>query len=167
MTAETKSLTVAIDDVSILMAALNKQDVTFVSYDGEKLVGPAIVIDRISALDLPALRKSTLLAYAAMKRYNLETGGTTINGMEVATDRQSQQMLSAAFNMAQSNPDFTTMWKGPNGNFTQLNAEQIIGIAQAVGQFVASCFAAEAAVVSQINAGNYTTRAHVDAAMVV
>jgi uncharacterized protein DUF4376 len=113
------------------------------------------------------LSKDQLLAYAAARRYHVETGGITLNGVSVATDRQSQAMLSAAFNMVQQNPQFTTMWKGPDGNFAQLTAQQILGIAQAVGLHVAACFAAEAAVVAKINSGDYTTESHINAALVV
>ncbi|WP_276486008.1 DUF4376 domain-containing protein [Bradyrhizobium zhanjiangense] len=84
-----------------------------------------------------------------------------------ATDRQSQAMLNAAFNLAPQSPKFFTMWKGADGNFTQLNAEQIVAVAQAVGAFVATCFAAEAAAASGINSGAIITRAQVDSAIVV
>jgi hypothetical protein len=108
-----------------------------------------------------------LKAYAAARRWLVETGGVVIGGIKVATDRESQSMLNAAYNLAQGNPSFSTMWKGADGNFNVVNAETMIALAQTVGAFVASCFTAEAAVVNGINAGNITTIAQVDAAIVV
>lgn len=113
------------------------------------------------------LSKDMLLAYAADRRYQIETQGMTLNGQEISTDRTTQAMLSAAYNMAKDNPNFTTMWKGADGNFTLLDANSIIAIAQAVGARVAACFAAEAAVVAKIKSGDYTTEAHVDNALIV
>ncbi|RXG93032.1 DUF4376 domain-containing protein [Bradyrhizobium zhanjiangense] len=162
-----KSIQMDAETASAAVRALSATEADLVSFDGESLVGPDAIIDSVAALDIAALKKSDLLAYAAARRFAVENGGTTINGLSVSTDRQSQAMLNAAFNMAKENPNFSTMWKGVDGNFTQLTAEQIVAIAQAVGAFVANCFAAEAAVVNGINAGNITTRAQVDSAIVV
>lgn len=104
-----------------------------------------------------------LKAYTAAKRFNIETGGTTINGTLIATDRESQAMISGAFNMATNNPSFTTQWKNDDGTFTALTAAQIISLAVAVGNFVSSCFSKEATTVAAITAGTITTTAQVDA----
>jgi len=116
---------------------------------------------------VPIMSKDELTAHAAARRYHVETSGVTISGIKIATDRESQSMLNAAYNIAQGNPQFSTMWKGADGSFTQVNAETMIALAQAVGAFVASCFAAEAAVALKIKTGDITTTAQIDAAIVV
>jgi hypothetical protein len=111
--------------------------------------------------------KDELKAHAAAQRYKVETGGISIGGVSVATDRESQAMLNAAYNIAQGNPQFQTMWKGSDGTFNALDAPTVIALAQAVGAFVAACFSAEAAVAAKITAETITTYAEVDAALVV
>jgi len=162
-----KSIPMDIDTVSLVSTQFSAADRDALAFDGSNLTGPDEVIDRVAALDLAALRKADLIAYAASRRYAVETGGTTINGVAVATDRASQAMLNAAYNIAAGNAQFSTMWKGVDGAFTSIDAPTLIAMAQAVGMFVAACFSAEAAVVNGINAGNITTKAQIDAAIVV
>lgn len=119
------------------------------------------------AAPVPIPSKDELIAHAAARRYIVETGGITVAGVNVATDRESQSMLNAAYNIAQGNAQFSTMWKGADGNFTQIDAPTLIALAQAVGAFVASCFAAEAAAVMKIKTGDFTSVAQIDAAIVV
>jgi hypothetical protein len=107
---------------------------------------------------------SDLTAYAAAARYTKETGGITVSGMPVATDRASQAMINAAYNMAKNDGTFTTKWKNPDGSFTALNATTIIAIAVAVGNHVSACFAKEADIVAGISAATIVTMADVDAA---
>ncbi len=38
-----------------------------------------------------------LVAYAAAKRFAVETGGLSVNGLTVATDRDSQSMIANAY----------------------------------------------------------------------
>jgi hypothetical protein len=120
-----------------------------------------------SAPAMPVPSKDELKAYAANRRYEVETGGATIGGINVATDRESQAMLNAAYNIAQGNPQFTTMWKGADGTFNAIDAATVIALAQAVGAYVGACFGAEAAVVAKIEAETITTVAEIDAALVV
>jgi hypothetical protein len=97
--------------------------------------------------------KAQLKAYSASVRYKKETGGTTVNGTIVATDRESQSMLNGAFNMAMKDSTFTTQWKGADGTFTQLNASAINALASGVGAHVSVCFAKEAEVAAAIDGG--------------
>lgn len=103
-----------------------------------------------------------LAAYAAQRRFEVETGGITVGGQAVATDRASQAMVTGAYVEAQGNAAFTTQWKQPDGSFVLLTATQIIAIGQAVRGHVAGCFAAEAEVVAAITAHTATTWADVD-----
>jgi hypothetical protein len=99
-----------------------------------------------------------LSVYAASKRYEKETGGITLNGIPIATDRQSQAMITGAYNYVQVNAAATIKWKAENG-FVELNAAQITALALAVGAHVQACFAKEAEVVAD---ANITTTEQVD-----
>jgi hypothetical protein len=117
----------------------------------------------LAAVDIVPPR---LLNYAARKRRQGEQAGITVGGVPVATDRESQAMLTGAAVMAQANPSFSTQWKGPDGVFVTLSATQIVALAEAVAMHVATCFATEAGVVEGINANprTITTTEQIDAA---
>ncbi|NEI71316.1 DUF4376 domain-containing protein [Rhizobium lusitanum] len=103
-----------------------------------------------------------LYAYAASKRYAVETGGIVINGMSVMTDRGSQSLITGAYNYVQANPEVTVKFKTAAG-FVELTAAQMTAIANAVGAHVQAAFAAEGEVNSRIVAGTITTTAEIDA----
>lgn len=103
-----------------------------------------------------------LYAYAATKRYAVETGGIVIDTMRVMTDRQSQSLITGAYNYVQANPEVTVKFKTAAG-FVELTAAQMTAIANAVGAHVQASFAAEGEVDKQIIAGTTTTTAEVDA----
>ena len=105
-----------------------------------------------------------LAAYAAQKRWEKENGGIVVGGVHIATDDRSKVMISGARVAAQGNPDFVTEWKGGDGSFVTIDAATIIIISDAMLQHVSNCFALEAQVLGQINAGTITTVAEVDAA---
>jgi len=84
-----------------------------------------------------------LVALAASARFKKETGGITVIGIPIATDRESQAMLNGAFNFVQVNSTATIKWKSDAG-FVELTAAQIMGLALAVGTHVQACFAKEA-----------------------
>lgn len=102
-----------------------------------------------------------LYAYAAIKRYAVETGGVVIDGMHVMTDRQSQSLITGAYNYVQANPDVTVKFKTAAG-FVELTAAQMTAIANAVGAHVQASFAAEGEVDKQIIAGTITTTSEID-----
>ncbi|MBB3381812.1 MULTISPECIES: DUF4376 domain-containing protein [unclassified Rhizobium] len=103
-----------------------------------------------------------LYAYAASKRYAVETGGIVLNGMRVMTDRASQSLITGAYNYVQANPDVLVKFKTSAG-FIELTAAQMTTIANAVGAHVQAAFAAESDVNVQIIDGMITTKAGVDA----
>lgn len=111
----------------------------------------------------PEAKTAALLAYAASKRYAVETGGTTVAGVSMPTDRDTQAKIAAAYLLAQVNPATSFDWKTSAG-FVTLSAAQIGAIAVSVGQFVQSAYAAEASVASQISNGTITTTAQIDGA---
>lgn len=84
-------------------------------------------------------RKSQLAAL----RYEKEIAGITLaSGVEIATDRQTQSILSAAYNRAKVDSAFFVDWKGANGWIT-LTAEMIIYIGDKVFSYVQACFSHE------------------------
>lgn len=103
-----------------------------------------------------------LYAYAATKRYAVETGGIVLNGMRVMTDRQSQSLITGAYNYVQANRDVTVKFKTAAG-FVELTAAQVMAIANAVGAHVQASFAAEGEINKKIIAGTITTTAEIDA----
>ncbi len=105
-----------------------------------------------------------LKAYAAAKRYVVETAGITVGGVAVRTDRASQATLTGAFNYAQQNPAAIIKWKTATGVFVDLDAATVTAVANAVGAHVQACFAKEAEVAAAIDAGTITDTAGVDAA---
>ena len=106
--------------------------------------------------------KATLKSYAAAKRYDVETGGLVVNAMSIATDRQSQAMISGAYNLVTATPQ-SVQFKTGTG-FVTLTPEDVTTIALAVGQHVQACFAKEAEVVEAIDSGTITTSGEIDAA---
>jgi hypothetical protein len=111
----------------------------------------------------PALEPVDLAAYAADKRWQVETGGITINGATIDTSRDSQSMITGAYTYSQAHPEQTILFKAQSGWVT-LDAPTMAAIATAVGAHVQACFAAEAAVQAAITAGTITTAAEIDAA---
>lgn len=108
-------------------------------------------------------QKAALLKHLAGKRYAAETGGISVGGIPVETDRVTQSMLTGAVlaSQAPGGPK-TFKWKGSTG-FVELTAEQILGIATAVSLHVQACFATEAAIVEDIESGVCTTTSAIDA----
>lgn len=79
----------------------------------------------------------------AAARYAAETGGCTIDGMTIATDRGSQALLTAAVVTARLDVEFKTRWKCADGHFVSLDAMQLRAIGDAVTAHVEACFARE------------------------
>lgn len=105
--------------------------------------------------------KSDKYAEIAAARYAAETGGCTIDGVTIATDRGSQALLTAAVVMARLDPEFKTQWKCADGHFKQLDAFQLRAIGDAVIAHVETCFAREGELCELIDAA--TTPEELDA----
>lgn len=111
----------------------------------------------------PPPTKGELLAYAAAKRWQVETGGITVAGALIDTGRESQSMITGAYAYSQANPAETISYKAASGWVT-IDAATMAAIAAAVGAHVQAAFAAEAAVAAEIEAETITTTAEIDAA---
>lgn len=88
--------------------------------------------------------KTAKYAEIAAARYEAETGGCTVDGMTIATDRGSQALLTAAVVTARLDLEFKTRWKCADGHFVTLDAMQLRAIGDAVIAHVEECFAREA-----------------------
>lgn len=101
--------------------------------------------------DAPILTPQELYTYNADKRWQAETGGFLFNGMTVSTDDRSKTMLIGARIKADSDPQFTTRWKAPDGSFITLDATTVIAVSDAVLAHVDACFTKEAAIMLSID----------------
>lgn len=108
--------------------------------------------------------KNALKAYAASKRFGIETGGITINGLPIPTDRETQSKLSGAVLAFQAGALSGAIdWKTAAG-WVQLDQAAVTGLASAVAAHVQKSFSNEKSVSSAIDAGAITTAAEIDAA---
>ena len=103
-------------------------------------------------------------AYAAAARFDKETAGITVGNAPIATDRDSQAMITGMWATAQMNPAVSVQFKSAGGGFATINAAQIQSIAAAVSAHIQACFAAEGQVDAAITAGTITTTAQIDQA---
>lgn len=126
-------------------------------------VGGQPTIEAVNAVLGNRSQTETLAAYAAEKRYAVETGGLNVGGVSIPTDRDTQAKLTSAFLLAQADPAASFQWKTSAG-FVTLTAATVGQIAVAIGQFVQAAYAAEAQVLAAIAAGTITTTAQIDAA---
>lgn len=96
--------------------------------------------------------KAQKKAEIAAARYAAETGGCTVDGVTIATDRGSQALLTAAVVTARLDLEFKTQWKCADGRFVTLDAMQLRAIGDAVIAHVEACFAREGELCELIDA---------------
>lgn len=94
-------------------------------------------------------------ASIAQARYEAEIAG--VNG--IRTDRESQSLITGAALKAMQDSTYVCRWKSESG-FIELNATQIIAVADAVRAHVQGCFDHEADLIPLIEAA--TTQAELD-----
>ena len=105
-----------------------------------------------------------LKAYAAAKRYVIESGGIVFNAKAIATDRDSQARICATVSYLEQNPSLGVEWKTADGGFLTLNRVAMLALADAVGSRVQACRAKEAEVAAAIDGLTITTTAEIDVA---
>lgn len=92
-----------------------------------------------------AQAKAAKLAALALRRFAVETGGTTFNGQTIRTDRETSAILTAAYVKAVNNPDYVVNnWKVADGVFVTLDAPAIFALSDAVSDHVQASFDREA-----------------------
>lgn len=107
----------------------------------------------IASYDPLPYARSEKKAEAAQKRWEVETGGVTINGKRFMTTREAQGTITAALIAAQTGAlPPGVKWKTADGEFVPVNAQSVAGLYQAVAAHVQACFAAESALVAAIDA---------------
>lgn len=102
-----------------------------------------------------SLTEAQLTALIASTRYEHETAGITINGMQIDTSDRSKTLINGSALKALRNPDYVLRWKTPEG-FVDLPAAQVLVIADAVSDFVQACFDREDQLLAELAAGTYT-----------
>lgn len=114
-----------------------------------------------AATKAAAAKQATIEAIASA-RYEHETAGTTISGVAVFTDRATQMKLTGAAIRAERDPTYSVDWKQSDGTYVELNATQLITIADAVGDYVQACYSREAVLLAALVDGSYTDAALID-----
>lgn len=143
-------------DADLQAAAAN----AFASYAGQN--PPEQIVGSVP-LTGDAL-KAALKAYAAQKRYQVETGGMTFMGMPIPTDRETQAKLSGAVVAFQAGALTGSIdWKTAAG-WVQLDQTAVTGLASAVAAHVQAAFSSEKSVSAAIDAETITTTAEINAA---
>ncbi|CAN7558505.1 DUF4376 domain-containing protein [Pseudomonas umsongensis] len=92
----------------------------------------------------------------AARRFQAETGGVTVQGIPVNTERDSQALLTGAAFAASLDPAYQIKWKAASG-FVELSAAQVIGLASEVLAFVQGCFNREAELLGFVADDSITT----------
>jgi len=147
-------------DKDAILDQLNNKEAALVTSAGDWPETPSSILAVVAGWS-PEPVPVDLYAYAATKRYAVETGGIVIDGMRVMTDRASQSLITGAYNYVQANPDVLVKFKTAAG-FVELTAAQMTAIANAVGAHVQASFAAEGEANKQIIAGTISTTAEID-----
>lgn len=106
--------------------------------------------------------KAEKLAALAARRYAVETGGMTLpDGTKVATDRESQALITGAYSgVAAGAVTGNVIFKALSG-WATMNPAQLKALFAMVTQHVQACFNREGVLAAQINAA--TDQAALDA----
>lgn len=133
---------------------------------GKRSIGIAVQMVNgvpVYVYNLADLSIAELKEYASARKRSAETGGMTISGMSIATDRESQGMISGAYLAVQRDPQRIIQWKTESG-FVPIDAATMTAIADAVANHVQDFFAKEAEVCTLIDSGEITTFEQIEAA---
>lgn len=133
--------------------------------DGDDAQTDAALQDVLTPYGLHLSPTAALLAYAAQRRWEIETGGILVAGQPIRTDRESQALINGAYTLAQDQPGQSFKFKTAVG-FVTLAAAEIIAISRQVGAHVQACFGVEGDIAAMITAEppSITTKAEIDAA---
>ena len=113
--------------------------------------------EKLAAAPIPEpVQPSDWPELIAARRFQVETGGVTVEGVQINTDRDSQSLLTGAAFAASLDPGYHIKWKAATG-FVDLTGEQILGIASQVRAFVQACFNREAELLGAVADGSITS----------
>lgn len=159
-----KDIAKALVDVSWNMpeiaARAGQPDKELISYHNGYLEVPGVTQEALEAavasFDNTADERKRLAGLIAARRYTAETAGITVFGVPVYTDRTTQNKLTGAALRASRDSSYTVDWKCSNNTFVSLTAEQIVSVADAVGDHVQACYSREADLLEAVADGSYT-----------
>lgn len=112
--------------------------------------------------EVEAAEKLKLVRYAQEKRYRIEQGGFTLDGLQIAMDDHAT-LLTLLGGATMSDTD-TVMFIDKGVNYGEFTGLQIRGMLSAMKTFLASTFEVLGTVLAGIVAGTITTTAEIDAA---
>lgn len=102
----------------------------FVKYEAPEPEPPTF--EQAKALKLEAIRAN---------RWQVETGGTTINGAPIRTDEVSQAKITGAVNLFANDPTLDAIdWEAQPGVWVTIDEVAMTAIGVAAGRHVQACF---------------------------
>lgn len=129
----------------VFNAATHRRADTYDEYaDGDRTVR-AYHVEEIPIGEVRAAAK----ACAAAARWQAETGGITVGGHKIQTDRDSRSIMVQAITLGW--PEGSS-WKCEDGTFVAFSAADFSAVVAAVAAHVRACFDREAAIVAEIDA---------------
>jgi len=160
-----RSTAMTVDEATSVLAQLPQSDAFQCFYDTDTLYYPDALESAVTAAygDLSPGLKAQLKAYAATKRWSIETGGCNVAGMLIDTSRDSQAQIMTAWRDLQENPGKILQWKQSNGVFIAVDQAKMDQIRQGVAMMISEVFDDEKQASDMIEAGTITTTAEVDA----
>ncbi|MFG5121606.1 DUF4376 domain-containing protein [Methylorubrum sp. POS3] len=103
-----------------------------------------------------------LLAYAAHRRWELETAGAPFRGHRVATDDRSKILMMSAVMAAGLTPGWSTRWQFLDGGALKLSGADVTAMSLSVQAYVNGLFGRFAAIKDAIEAGEITTTGEIE-----
>jgi uncharacterized protein DUF4376 len=97
--------------------------------------------------------KNVVFTDLASLRWDIQNGGTIMNGIPVPTDSDTQRNILGARLEVVIDPTYSVNWKTPIG-FMTLDANTIGAMSEAIRTHIQLCFDNEAAHITSINALN-------------
>lgn len=95
--------------------------------------------------------KEAKKAEIAEWRWQRETGGVTVGGARIKTDRESQATINGAYTSLKGGLLESVRWKTDDGTFITMGLAEIEAVAQAVALHVQQSFDLEAQLVELVN----------------
>lgn len=137
------------DEKKLLEVFLSGKTGKHVVFEASEIAGYEIT--NASEEDVLAFMRPKKLLEIAHGRWQAETAGITVNGLEIKTDRESNAMITGAALQAIDDPTYSCQWK-TEGGFVTLVADEIKAVAKAVRAHVQACFDKEAVLIAQAEA---------------
>lgn len=125
----------------------------------------ALPMDGVFEIGVP----ETLEQYVRRRSWEVETGGVTVAGVRIATDRAAQGLIGRAHQLVTADETLQTVYFDTgvaiaNGDpIMELNRDTVLAIGLAVGRHVQATFTRRAQALRALRAGTVTDLAGVEA----